>query len=74
MILGTIEGDLFLIAGLVCGLIGMVAFFAIALIGLVARHIRNDYRKQGGAPALAKKMAGGIASRMLRRWIVGRLS
>jgi hypothetical protein len=74
MILASIETDLFILLALVGGVCGTVLFVPLALIGLLARHVRNDYRKQGGAPALAKKVAGGIASRMIRRWIIGRLS
>lgn len=72
MILASIESELALLVGMFVFAVAMAISIPIGCLVLLGRHIRKDYRRQGGAPALAKKMAGGIASQVIKRWFFGR--
>lgn len=53
-------------------LMGMVFYLIGAAVSALARHCYRDYRKQGGAPALAKKAAAQTAAHVLKQAVKSR--
>lgn len=72
MILADSMTDLTIGIAMLSGLFGLACYVVVAGVVLLARHMGRDYRKQGGAPALAKKVAVQASAGLLKRLIFGR--
>lgn len=72
MILADFMTDLSILLIVIGGVIGLAFYVLLAGIVLIARHAHQRYRKQGGAPALAKQIVVKTSAGLLKRVIFGR--
>ncbi len=72
MILANFMTELSIALGLLGAFVGLVFYLLIVGVGLLARHIHNDYRRQGGAKTVLKKVAARGAGELIKRAIKSR--
>jgi hypothetical protein len=72
MIFATLVSDVTAVLTVLALGFVVTAWLATKAVGGLARHMRNDYRRQGGAKSLLKQGVARASGRLLRRWLLGR--
>lgn len=72
MILANFMTELSIALAVLGAFVGLVFYLLIAGIALLARHIRSDYHRQGGAKTVLKKVAARGAAELIKRAIKSR--